>query len=35
MGIRTCEDIEEFEEYIRNEFNERGFEDVEEWLEFF
>ena len=32
IGIRTYDNREELEEYIRNEFEERGFNDVEEWL---
>ena len=32
IGIRDYENREELEEYIRREFNERGFEDVEDWI---
>ena len=32
IGIRTYDNQEELEEYIRNEFNERGFEDVDKWI---
>ena len=32
IGIRTYDNREELEEYIRNEFEERGFDDTEDWL---
>ena len=32
IGIRTYDNREELEEYIRQEFNDRGFDDVEEWI---
>ena len=32
IGIRTYDNQEELEEYIRREFEERGFEDVDEWI---
>ena len=32
IGIRTYENREELENYIRQEFETRGFDDVEEWI---